>query len=42
MQEELRAAFVTEQAREEGGDDDKTQSPFPGSSHVLKSFKNEY
>ena len=32
VQEELRAAFAAEQAREEGGDDDETQPPSPGSS----------
>ena len=37
MQEELRAAFATDQqAREEGEDDDETQPPSPGNSHVLK------
>ena len=37
MQKELRAAFAADQqAREEGEDDDKTQPPSPGSSHVLK------
>ena len=36
VQEELRAAFAAEQAREEGEDDDETQPPSPGSSHVLK------
>ena len=37
VQEELRAAFAADQqAREEGEDDDETQPPSPGSSHVLK------
>ena len=36
VQEELRAAFAAKQAREEGGDDDETQPPSPGSSHILK------
>ena len=37
VQEELRAAFAADQqAREEGEDDDETQPPFSGSSHVLK------
>ena len=37
MQEELRAAFAADQqAREEGEDDDETQSASPCSSHVLK------
>ena len=37
VQEELRAAFVADQqAREEGEDDDETQPPSPGSSHVFK------
>ena len=36
VQEELRAAFAAEQAREEGGDDDETQPPSPNSSHDLK------
>ena len=37
VQEELRAAFaVDQQAREEGEDDDETQPPSLGSSHVLK------
>ena len=35
----LKAAFTAEQAREEGGDDDETQLPSPGSSHVLKSLR---
>ena len=39
VQEELRAAFVAKQAREEGGDDDETQPPSPGNSHVLKSLR---
>ena len=39
VQEELRATFAAEQAREEGGDDDETQLPSPGSSHVLKSLR---
>ena len=37
VQEELRAAFTADQqGREEGEDDDETQLPSPGSSHVLK------
>ena len=36
VQEELRVAFAAKQAREEGEDDDETQPPSPGSSHVLK------
>ena len=36
VQEELRAAFAAEQAREEGEDDDETQPPSPNSSHDLK------
>ena len=37
VQEELRATFAAnQQAREEGEDDDETQPPSPGSSHVLK------
>ena len=36
VQEELRAAFAAKQAREEGEDDDETQPPSPGSSHIFK------
>ena len=37
VQEELRVAFAADQqAREEGEDDDETQPPSPGSSHVFK------
>ena len=37
VQEELRAAFAADQqAREEGEDDDETQPPSPGSSHIFK------
>ena len=39
VQEELSAAFAVEQARKEVGDDDETQPPSPGSSHVLKSLR---
>ena len=37
VQEELKAAFTADhQAREEGFNDDETQPPSLGSSHVLK------